>query len=57
MCNTVCSFPRPDLEGLTKAFRKRFQVRPEVHTIADRICQRRYHDWIEAFLVQQGTSA
>ena len=57
MCNTVCSLPRPDLEGLTKAFRKRFQVPPEVHTIADRICQRRYHDWIEAFLVQQGTSA
>jgi DNA recombination protein Rad52 len=49
---TIRSLPRPVLEGFTKAFRKRFQVPPDVHTIADRICERRHHDWIEAFLVQ-----
>ena len=52
LCNTIRALPRPVLEGFTKAFRKRFQVPPEDHTIADRICQRRHHDWIEAFLVQ-----
>jgi hypothetical protein len=49
---TLRGLPRPVLEGFTKAFRKRFQVPPEVNTIADRICERRHHDWIEAFLVQ-----
>jgi DNA recombination protein Rad52 len=52
LCNTIRALPRPALEGFTKAFRKRFQVPPEEHTIADRICQRRHHDWIETFLVQ-----
>ena len=52
LCNTIRALPRPVLEGFTKAFRKRFQVPPEDHTIADRICQRRHHDWIEAFLAQ-----
>jgi hypothetical protein len=52
LCDTIRALPWPALEGFTKAFRKRFQVPPEVHTIADRICQRRHHDWIEAFLVQ-----
>ena len=52
LCNTIRALPRPALEGFTKAFRKRFQVPPDVHTIADRICERRHHDWIEAFLVQ-----
>ena len=52
LCNTIRALPRPVLEGFTKAFRKRFQVPPEDHTIADRICQRRHYDWIEAFLVQ-----
>jgi len=51
LCDTIRALPRPALEGFTKAFRKRFQVPPEFHTIADRICQRRHHDWIEAFLV------
>jgi DNA recombination protein Rad52 len=50
---TIRALPAPMLEGFTKAFRKRFQVPPEVHTIADRICQRRHLDWIEAFLVQR----
>jgi hypothetical protein len=50
--DTIRALPRPLLEGLTKAFRKRFQVPPEATTIADRITQRRHHDWIEAFLVQ-----
>jgi hypothetical protein len=49
---TLRGLPKPALEGFTKAFRKRFQVPPEVSSIADRICQRRHHDWIEAFLVQ-----
>jgi hypothetical protein len=48
---TVRGLPRPALEGFTKAFRKRFQVPPDAPSIADRICQRRHHDWIEAFLV------
>ena len=52
LCNTIRSLPRPALEGFTKAFRKRFQVPAEAPSIADRICQRRHHDWIEAFLVQ-----
>ena len=50
--STIRSLPRPALEGLTKAFRKRFQVPPDALSIADRICQRRHHEWIEAFLVQ-----
>jgi len=48
---TVRGLPRPALEGFTKAFRKRFQVPPDAPSIADRICQRRHYDWIEAFLV------
>jgi DNA recombination protein Rad52 len=49
---TIRSLPRPVFEGFTKAFRKRFQVPAEAPSIADRISQRRHHDWIEAFLVQ-----
>jgi DNA recombination protein Rad52 len=48
---TVRGLPRPALDGFTKAFRKRFQVPPDAPSIADRICQRRHYDWIEAFLV------
>jgi hypothetical protein len=48
---TIRGLPRPALEGFTKAFRKRFQVPDEAVSIADRICQRRHHDWIETFLV------
>jgi DNA recombination protein Rad52 len=48
---TVRGLPRPALEGFTKAFRKRFQVPADAPSIADRICQRRHHDWIETFLV------
>jgi len=48
---TVRGLPRPALEGFTTAFRKRFQVPEEAASIADRICQRRHHDWIETFLV------
>ena len=50
--STIRSLPRPALEGFTKAFRKRFQVPADAPSIADRICQRCHHDWIEAFLVQ-----
>jgi len=50
--STIRSLPRPALEGLTKAFRKRFQVPPDALSIADRICQRRHRDWIETFLLQ-----
>ena len=39
------------LEGFSKAFRKRFQVPADAPSIADRICQRRHHDWIESFRV------
>ena len=48
---TVRGLPRPALEGFTQAFRKRVQVPPDAPSIADRICQRRHHDWIETFLV------
>jgi hypothetical protein len=49
---TIRGLPAP-VEGFSKAFRKRFQVPAEATSIADRICQRRHHDWIETFLVQQ----
>jgi hypothetical protein len=54
---TIRRLPQPQLEGFTKAFRKRFQVPEEATSIADRICQKRHHDWIEAFLVQHQTAA
>ncbi len=50
--DTVRGLPRPALEGFTKAFRKRFQVPEEATSIADRILQKRHHDWIETYLVQ-----
>jgi hypothetical protein len=50
--STLRALPRPLLEGLTRAFRKRFQVPEEAVTIADRISQKCHHDWIETFLVQ-----
>jgi hypothetical protein len=49
--NTLRALPRPLLESLTRAFRKRFQVPDTAATIADRISQKCHHDWIEAFLV------
>ncbi|MFM7267052.1 MAG: RAD52 family DNA repair protein [Cyanobium sp.] len=49
---TIRGLPAPVLEGFSKAFRKRFQVPADAPSIADRICQRRHHDWIETFLVQ-----
>jgi len=49
--NTLRSLPRPLLESLTRAFRKRFEVPDTAVTIADRISQKSHHDWIEAFLV------
>ena len=49
---TIRTLPAPVLEGFSKAFRKRFQVPADAPSIADRICQRRHHDWIETFLVQ-----
>ena len=48
---TIRALPAPVLEGFSKAFRKRFHVPAEVPSIADRICQRRHHDWIETFMV------
>ena len=55
--STLRALPRPLLESLTRAFRKRFQVPEEAVTIADRINQKFHHDWIEAFLVQHQGSA
>ena len=49
--NTLRALPRPLLESLTRAFRRRFQVPETAVTIADRINQKCHHDWIEAFLV------
>ena len=48
---TLRALPRPLLESLTRAFRKRFEVPDAAVTIADRINQKCHHDWIEAFLV------
>jgi hypothetical protein len=48
---TLRALPRPFLESLTRAFRKRFQVPEGAVTIADRISQKCHHDWIEAFLL------
>jgi hypothetical protein len=50
---TIRTLPAPVLEGFSKAFRKRFQVPAEAPPIADRICQRRHHDWIEMFLIER----
>ncbi len=50
--STLRALPRPQLESLTLAFRKRFQVPEAAATIADRINQKCHHDWIETFLVQ-----
>jgi hypothetical protein len=55
--STLRALPRPLLESLTRAFRKRFEVPEEAVTIADRIIQKCHHDWIEAFLVQHQSSA
>ena len=49
--STIRQLPRPLLEDLTQGFRKRFSIPEEAITIADRIVQKRHHDWIEAFLV------
>jgi hypothetical protein len=38
------------LEALTQGFRKRFSTPEEA--AADRIVQKRHHEWIEAFLAQ-----
>lgn len=46
---TVRGPPGPVLEGFTRAFRQRFDVPEEAASIADRICQKRHHDGIEAF--------
>jgi hypothetical protein len=48
---TIRTLPTPVLEGSSRAFRKRFQVPAEAPSIADRICQRRHHKWIETFMV------
>ena len=50
--NTLRSLPRPLLDSLTQAFRRRFQVPDSAVTIADRITLQCHHDWIETFLVQ-----
>ena len=48
----IRQLPRPLLEALTQGFRQHFSIPEEATTIADRILQKRHHDWIEAFLVQ-----
>ena len=52
----IRQLPRPLLEALTQGFRKRFFIPEEAATIADRIVQKRHHDWIEAFLAQHQPS-
>jgi hypothetical protein len=55
--DTLRGLPRPVLEGFTKTLCKRFQVPEDASSIADRICQRQHHDWIETYFVQQQTVA
>jgi hypothetical protein len=55
--STIRRLPRPLLEALTQGFRKRFSIPEGATTIADRIIQKRHHDWIEAFLVQHQAAA
>ena len=55
--NTLRALPRPLLESLTRAFRKRFEVPDTAVTIADRINQKCHHDWIETFIVQHQASS
>ena len=55
--STIRRLPRPLLEALTQGFRKRFSIPDEAPTIADRIIQKRHHDWIEASLVQHQAAA
>jgi len=58
LLGTLRALPRPALEGFTKEFRKRFQVPEEAVSIADRICQKRHHEWIEGWLLEhQGAPA
>jgi hypothetical protein len=45
-CPGHCCKPSP------RGFRIRFTIPEEATTIADRILQKRNHDWIEAFLAQ-----
>ena len=52
LLSTLRALPRPALEGFTTAFRKRFQVPEDAASIADQICQKRHHDWIEAYLTK-----
>ena len=52
----IRQLPRPLLEALTQGFRKRFSIPEDAATIADRIVQKRHHDWIEAFLAQHSCS-
>jgi len=49
--STLRALPRPLLEGLTLAFRKRFEVPDRAVTIAYWISQKCHPDWIEVFLV------
>ena len=49
------ALPRPLLESLTRAFRKRFQVPEAAATIADRINQKCHHDWIGTDWLSGGT--
>ena len=42
----IRQLPRPLLEALSQGFRKRFSIPEEAATIADRIVQKRHHDWI-----------
>jgi len=53
--STLLALPRPLLERLTRACRKRFQVPDDAVTSADRINRKCPHDWIKAFLVQHQT--
>ena len=47
----VRGLPRPQLEELVKAFRRRFRL-AEGASVAAAITHKQHHDWVEAFLVQ-----
>ena len=58
LLNVLRALPQPLLGQFNRAFRLHFAIPADAPTIANRICQQRHHDWIEAWLLEhQGQMA
>ena len=58
LLNALRALPQPLLGQFNRTFRLHFAVPEDAPTIANRICQQRHHDWIEAWLLEhQGAAA